>query len=48
MKKYRKCPALPDAHYSEPQDKSFSLLIEQLEIDLKWNGGNFCFLHPAH
>ena len=32
-------PLVPDAHYSERQDKPFSLQIQQLEVDLKWNCG---------
>ena len=31
-------PLFPDAHYSERQDKPFSLQIQQLEVDLKLNG----------
>ena len=37
-------PLVPDAHYSERQDKP--LQIQQLEVDLKWNCG-FLFLHPG-
>ena len=40
-------PLVPDAHYSERQDKSFSLRIQRLEVDLKLNWG-FLFLHPGH
>ena len=32
-------PLVPDAHYSERQDKPFSLQIKQLEVDLKLNCG---------
>ena len=32
-------PLVPDAHYSEHQDKPFSLQIQQLEIDLRLNCG---------
>ena len=28
-------PLVPGAHYSEHQDKSFSLQIHRLEVDLK-------------
>ena len=28
-------PLVPDAHYSERQDKPLSLQIQQLEVDLK-------------
>ena len=28
-------PLVPDAHYSERQDKLFSLQIQQLEVDIK-------------
>ena len=32
-------PLVPDAHYSERQDKPFSLQIQRLEVDLKLNCG---------
>ena len=38
-------PLVPDAHYSERQDKPFSLQIQQLEVDLKLNCG-FLFVAP--
>ena len=38
-------PLLPDAHYSERQDKPFSLQIQRLEVDLKLNCG-FLFFAP--
>ena len=38
-------PLVPDAHYSERQDKPFSLQIKQLEVNLKWNCG-FLFFAP--
>ena len=38
-------PLVPDAHYSERQDKPVSLQIQQLEVDLKWNCG-FLFFAP--
>ena len=38
-------PLVPDAHYSERQDKPFSLQIQRLEVDLKLNCGFiFCNL----
>ena len=40
-------PLVPDAHYSERQDKPFSLQIQWLEVDLKLNCG-FLFLLPGH
>ena len=39
-------PLVPDAHYSERQDNPFSLQIQQLDVDLKWNCV-FLFLHPG-
>ena len=30
-------PLVPDAQYSERQDEPFSLLIQRLEVDLKFN-----------
>ena len=37
-------PLVPDAHYSERQDKPFSLQIQQLEVvDLKLNYGLLFF-----
>ena len=30
-------PLVPDAHYSEAQDKPFSLQVQRLEVDLKLN-----------
>ena len=30
-------PLVPDAHYSERQDKPYSLQIQRLEVDLKLN-----------
>ena len=38
-------PSVPDAHYSERQDKPFSLQIQQLEVDLKLNC-RFYFFAP--
>ena len=38
-------PLVPDAHYSEHQDKPFSLQIQRLEVDLKLNCG-FSFFAP--
>ena len=38
-------PLVPDAHYSERQEKPFSLQIQLLEVDLKINGG-FLFFAP--
>ena len=38
-------PLVPDAHYSERQDKPFSLQIQQLEVDLKLICG-FLFFAP--
>ena len=44
-------PLVPDAHYSERQDAPFSLQIQQLWVDLKWNYflrifiGEFIFIH---
>ena len=38
-------PLVPDAHYSERQDKPFSLQIEQLEADWKLNR-RFLFFAP--
>ena len=38
-------PLVPDAHYSERQDKSFALQIQRLEVDL--NCG-FLFFAPWH
>ena len=38
-------PLVPDAHYSERQDKPFSLQIQRLEVDLKLNWG-FLFSAP--
>ena len=38
-------PLVPDAHYSERQDKPFSLQIQQLEVNLKLNCG-FLFFAP--
>ena len=38
-------PLVPDAYYSERQDKPFSLQIERLEFDLKLNCG-FLFFAP--
>ena len=38
-------PLVPDAHYSERQDKPFSLQIQWLEVDLKLNRG-FLFFAP--
>ena len=38
-------PLVPDAHYSECQDKPFCLQIQQLEVDLKLNCG-FLFFAP--
>ena len=32
-------PSVPDAHYSECQDKPLSLQIQRLEVDLKLNSG---------
>ena len=32
-------PLVPDAHYSEHQDKPFSLQTQKLEVDLKFNCG---------
>ena len=40
-------PVVPDAHYSERQDKPFSLQIQQLEVDLKRNRGFFSFCTPG-
>ena len=40
-------PLVPDAHYSERQDKPSSLQIQRLEVDLKLNWG-FYPLHPGH
>ena len=34
---------VPEAHYSEREDKSFSLQIQRLDVDLKLNCG-FLFL----
>ena len=34
-------PLVPDAHYSECQDKTFSLQIQRLEVDLKLICGFF-------
>ena len=34
---------VPDAHYSERQDKPFSLRIQRLEVDLKLNCGFLFF-----
>ena len=36
---------VPNAHYSERQDKPFSLQIQLLEVDLKLNCG-FLFFAP--
>ena len=36
-------PLIPDAHYSERQDKLFSLQIQGLEVDLKLNRGFLFF-----
>ena len=36
---------VPDAHYSERQDKPFSLPIQQLKVNLKLNCG-FLFFAP--
>ena len=41
-------PLVPDAHYSERQDKPFSLQIQQLEVDLKLNCGFLFFAPWAH
>ena len=30
-------PLVPDDHFSEPQDKPFSLQIQRLEVDIKLN-----------
>ena len=38
-------PLVPDAHYSERQDKPFSLQIQWLEVDLNLNYG-FLFFAP--
>ena len=38
-------PLVPYAHYSECQDKPFSLQIKRLEVDLKLNCG-FLFFAP--
>ena len=38
-------PLVPDAHYSERQDKPFSLQFQQLEVDLKLNC-RFLFFAP--
>ena len=38
-------PLVPDAHYSDRQDKPFSLQIQQLEVNLKLNCG-FLFFAP--
>ena len=38
-------PSVPDAHYSERQDKPFSLQIQQLEFNLKLSCG-FLFFAP--
>ena len=38
-------PLVPDAHYSERQDKPLSLQIQQLEIGLKLNC-EFLFFAP--
>ena len=40
-------PLIPDAHYSERQDKSFSSQIQLLEVDLKLNRG-FLFFYPGN
>ena len=36
-------PLVPDAHYSERQDKPFSLQIQLLKVDLKLNCGILFF-----
>ena len=36
-------PLVPDAHYSEHQDKPFSLQIQQLEVKFKVNLRIFIF-----
>ena len=38
-------PLVPDAHYSERQDRPFSLPIQRLEVDSKLNCG-FLFFAP--
>ena len=38
-------PLVPDAHYSESQDKPFSWQIQWLEVNLKLNCG-FLFFAP--
>ena len=38
-------PLVPDAHYSERQDKPISLQIQRLEVDLKLNC-RFLFFAP--
>ena len=38
-------PLVPDAHYSERQDKPFSLQIQRLKVDLKLQ--IFIFFAPS-
>ena len=38
-------PLVPESHYSERQDKAFSLQIQQLEVKIKLNCG-FLFFAP--
>ena len=40
-------PLVPDDHYSERQDKPFSLQIQRLEVDLKLNRLIY-FFHPGN
>ena len=39
-------PSVPDAHYSERQDKPFSLQVQRWVFDLRLNCG-FLFVHPG-
>ena len=40
-------PLVPGAHYSELQDKPFSLQTQRLDVDLKYKMADFYFLLPG-